>query len=124
MLVANEVSINSAANVVTLALTAGDWDVTGELWVDNATGAATINGKVTAAITTSSAASPTVPSDATGKTVYDSTVLASNNNALILTCGPVRVNVNTSTNVFLVGVAAVSAGTANGYGKLRARRVR
>ncbi len=59
VLQASEVSINAAANVATLSVTAGDWDVWGELWIDNSTGAATLSGRSRAAITTSTAAVPT-----------------------------------------------------------------
>ncbi len=125
VLIASEVSINSAANVVTLNLTAGDWDVSGELWVDTATGTATISGKTQAGITTSTGTLPTVPADATGKTTIDVAQLGTPAAPeFVLPVGPVRVSLSTATNVFLVGVCTVSAGTANGYGKLSARRRR
>lgn len=123
VLIASEVSINAAANVVTLALTAGDWDVTGELWVDLSTGAATLSGKISAGITTSSAALPSVPSNTTARATVDSTPLtAAQTIEFVIPVGPVQVNTAAGENVFLIGMASVSAGTANGYGKLMARR--
>lgn len=124
ILLANEVSINAAANVVTLSLTAGDWNVWGELWIDNSTGGATLSGKTNAWISTTSATAPTTPADATAKASYDSTALTSGTAVIVLPVGPVRVSLGSTTNVFLGGLATVSAGTANGYGILKARRVR
>jgi Pectate lyase superfamily protein len=126
VLVASEVNINAAANVVTLSLAAGDWDVSGELWVDNGTGAATINPALTvrAGITTTSATIPTVPADNTARTSFLPQIPNSSTTVMVLPIGPVRISLATTTNVFLVAVAAVTAGTAFGYGKLIARRRR
>jgi len=124
VLVANEVNINAAANVCTLSLTAGDWNVWGELWVDNSTGASTISGRASAAITTTSATTPTVPADGTARTVYDSTPLTTSVFALVIPVSTVRISLGTTTNVYLVGQVTTSAGTTNGYGKIAARRVR
>ncbi len=124
VLIANEVNINAAANVCTLSLTAGDWDVSGELWVDNQTGASTSNGNVGACITTTSATLSTVPADTTARARDDFLLNLVNTIAVVLPVGPTRISLTTTTNVFLVGVAAVTAGNNFGYGKLRARRVR
>jgi hypothetical protein len=123
-LIASEVSINGPANVCTLSLTAGDWDVIGELWVDTATGAATVNGRMQASITQTTATQASVPSDSTAKAAYDALPLVSTTASVVLPVGPVRQSLSGTTNIFLVGSCGTSAGTAFGYGKLSARRRR
>ncbi len=125
VLIASEISINNApANVCTLSLTAGDWDVNGELWVDTATGSATVSGKTQVAITTTTGTLPTVPADNSAKAMLDNMPFSVPAPEFILPVGLVRISLSGTTNVFLVGFCATSAGTAYGYGKLCARRVR
>lgn len=125
VLIGSEVNISTAvANITSLNLTAGDWDVWGEVWVDTSTGAATVSGSTRAAINTASAVIPTTPADGTARTQVNFAPLASGTDAIGLPVGPIRASLNTTTTYFLVANCAVSAGTANGYGKLVARRVR
>jgi hypothetical protein len=124
VLQASEVACNAAANIVTLNLSAGDWDVWGEFWVDTVTGGATVSGNTRCCITQTGATIATTPADGTASAGAFYGALASSNVAAKLPVGPTRVSLTTATNVFLVGAVGVSAGTANGYGILRARRFR
>ncbi len=125
ILIANEVSINSAANVASVSLTAGDWDVWGELWVDTNTGTATVSGRTSAGITATSATLAAVPADATGRAQLSNVPLAASVNAFVLSVAPVRASLSAGTTTYyLVGACAVAAGTAYGYGKICARRIR
>jgi hypothetical protein len=125
-LVASEVDVSTAAaNVVTLSLTAGDWDVSGEFWVDTANGTATISGNTRCAITQTSGTIATTPADSTASVGGFFSPLATTSAVMFkLPVGPTRISLTTTTNIFLVGQTGVSAGTAKGYGILRARRVR
>jgi hypothetical protein len=123
LLIPGEVSINSAANVVTLTnLAAGDWEVSGELWVDTSTGSPGGLGKMSAALTTISGSLTTGPSATTAHAFGGAPSLTSTT-AAILHVGPVQVNLSGTQSVYLVGQQVVGSGTAYGYGKLHARRV-
>jgi hypothetical protein len=124
-LLASEVSVNAAANVCTLALTAGDWDVSGEVWFDTQTGAPTWNGRAYAVISQTSATIPAVPADneARGVLALNTAIVATG--AFTIAVGPMRLSLSAASNVYLIGQGgAVSAGTLYGFGKLLARRVR
>jgi hypothetical protein len=106
----------TAANVTSIILTAGDWDVSGT--VSFAAGAATIT-QMTAGMSTSTG---TLPTDGTEGYSDASITTSTLTNSITLT--PIQVNVNASTTVFLVGKCAFSAGTVREFGFIRARRMR
>jgi hypothetical protein len=121
VLVASEVNISTAAaNVASLSLTAGDWDVFGEAWID--TSAGTVSGKTTVSITTSSATTPTVPGDNVARSTVNYVPLTSTTTSFVIPVGPAKVSSASPTTVFLVGSCVVSGGTVSGYGKICARR--
>lgn len=102
-------------NITSIALTAGDWDVTGLINFILTT--ATETGLV-AAINTTSAVLP--PNDEvfsglrlTAVSTFDSIVVPR-----------VRININSSQTAYLIARADFSAGTIAGYGKISARRIR
>lgn len=104
----------TAANVTSLSLTAGDWDVSGVI---------TFNGAVTgsystAGISTTSAAHQAYPNS------VDSPYLptAAANASTVVPA--IRISVASTTTVYLVALEAFSAGTAKAYGFISARRVR
>lgn len=104
------------ANITSISLTAGDWDVTG--CVDFTETVATASAR-SAGISTTSA---TIPTD--GSEAYcgvQSTITTEINS---ITPARKRVNVSSTTTVYLVGSATFSAGTVAGFGNLTARRVR
>ncbi len=122
VLIANEVSMTStvAVNIVTLSLTAGDWDVDGELWLD--TNVLTTVSLVKAAITQTTGTIPTVPADVTGVVAAYPASLAGEDP--IVAVGTIRAPLSGTTDIFLVGQTTFATSTCAGYGKLRARRIR
>lgn len=106
----------TAANVTSISLTAGDWDVDGN--INFSASSATVTG-TSGGITVTTA---TVPVD--GSEVYSGvqvTLLSENDS---VTIPSKRVNVNATTTVYLVGKSTFSAGTVSAFGSIRARRVR
>lgn len=109
-------SNNTAANVASVSLTAGDWDVEGNI---NFTGTtATITGGQGGISSTSA----TLPTD--GSEVYDGTIttLLSDTSSVTLPCK--RVSIAVTTSVYLVAKKSFSAGTVVAFGQINARRVR
>ena len=102
-----------AANVTSMTLSAGEWDVTGEIWF--AFGAAvTVIG---AGITTVSAQLPTAPSVSQSRQQFTGTFSGS----WILNMRSCRVSVAAATTVYLVALAAFTS-TASATGCMYARR--
>jgi len=103
-------------NVTSISLTAGDWDLTGA--INFVSASATVTQK-SAGITVTSA---TIPTD--GSEVFNGsqTTTASFTDGITL---PVkRINVSSTTTVYLVGKVAFSAGSVSAFGTINARRVR
>jgi hypothetical protein len=109
----------TAVNATSISLTAGDWDVTG---VAAIVGTTIILSAFAAGVSTTSA---TLGSFGTYGQIanINGTVTASTQTGDV-TLPVVRVNVSTTTTVYLVGSATFSSGTATVNGFLRARRVR
>lgn len=102
--------------IATLALTAGDWDVTGSIGISNS-GATTT--QVYGAVTT--VAPPGNPGLNGGICVNDYRNWPT---LTTMPCGTVRVNSASVTNVYLVMMASYTAGSCSGWGYMKARRVR
>jgi hypothetical protein len=103
-------------NVTTISLTAGDWDVAGN--VDVIFSSAGSEG--IAAISTTTGAFSNSNYDGSAQVTTTTQGLA----ALVLATGPTRISVAATTTVYLVARAAFTAGTCNAQGTIRARRVR
>ncbi len=112
-------------SVLSLSLTAGDWDVSGVVNRDLAGVTAT---RYTAAI---SPTANTVPAQAGGGGVgpdsavgqfatFGTTITGAYTTAV----GPVRVSLAATTTIYLVAADVFSAGTVGLFGTIRARRVR
>lgn len=112
------VSLTTAtgANVTSIALTAGDWDVSGCVNLSGAT--ATFTSR-SAGISTTSA---TVPAD--GTEVTNTTGTSTATITIPLSPSSKRISVSGSTTVYLVTNSTFSIGTASAYGVISARRVR
>ena len=108
---------STAANITSISLTPGDWDVQGEVWaVPSAAGGSAIFG----GIATVSATIPLVSSLATTR---NQTVAALQAGSIYtLPFRPCRVSLSAATTYYLVGQCNGAAG--NGTGNLWARRVR
>ncbi len=104
------------ANVASISLTAGDWDVVGNVNLSLAAATPTI---LQGAISETSATIPTDGSEVhsgtlgTAITVKDSIVLPRK-----------RISIASTTTIYLVAKATFSAGGINSYGQISARRVR
>ena len=108
-----------SANITQIILTAGDWDV----WATAAFAAAggTTVSSIAAGISTTTATLPTIPG-AGASFVLAATLTAGATQAHPV--GMTRINVSTTTTVFLVANAAFAVSTMGAYGFIGARRVR
>jgi hypothetical protein len=118
--------VNSTATQITsLTLTAGDWDLWGEVVFDNPVGGAATFSYGEAAIWTTTAAFPTTsqfPADAADYAQEETPT--GNNTGITLQLGPVRVSITTNTTYFLNAESVYSATSQKVGGALRARRRR
>jgi hypothetical protein len=99
------------ANVTSISLTAGDWDVSG--YVGH-----TLTGSTTAVLASISSTSATLNGE--DFVLVIPALTGSVQNALTTT----RISISATTTVYLVTSATFSSGTAKAYGRIRARRVR
>lgn len=124
--VGSAVSLTTAtpANIVSMSLTPGDWDVMGFMNF-NLTGATGTLFQSGASVT--SATLPTQPggsglgTDALASSPVPVTGLTGD---LTQDSGSVRVSIAATTTVYLVAQATFTVGTCTGFGTIRARRVR
>jgi hypothetical protein len=107
------------ANVGSVALTAGDWDVRGDVWFN--AGGTTVTATARAALSTTSANFPGSGTDGGDNQVLPN---ATAGNSPVLPVGPERYSVAGTTTVYLVCQAAFTTSTLQGNGKITARRVR
>lgn len=105
------------ANIATLSLTAGDWDVDGVINF-NPSAAPTA---LSAGIATTSA---TLPNPVTPNGALNALRLTFTAAVQTMPTGTYRVNVSATTNVYLVAQATFSSGNCQTTGFMRARRVR
>jgi hypothetical protein len=111
------VTAGATTNLANISLTAGDWDVGGEVWMNYATTAT----EIYAAINTVSA---TLPGISMGSAMAHFAAggggnLGANSNVPLTPC---RISIAGTTTVYLM--ADVFGGTGTGFGKLMARRAR
>lgn len=104
------------ANVTSMSLTAGDWDVWANAWY-NPSASMTL---IQVGISTVSATLPTPPSGG-GYNALATTFAGVTNSSL--PC-QMRLSLNATTTVFLVTYATFASGTVGGYGSIQARRRR
>lgn len=114
----SNVPLTSATNVnvTSISLPPGDWDVSGYFLYGAAT--ATNTAFVVGGVNTVSATLPAVGQ------YYQLTATFPVNAAVTVTAPIQRINVSTTTTVFLVSFCGFSVSTATATGFLRARRVR
>lgn len=114
----------TSADITSISLTAGDWDVSGQ--------ADFVLAGVTATLFQSgiSLTTATLPAQAGGSGLGTDALVGVPLLTTLLSAtysqniAPVRLNIAVTTTVFLVARAAFSAGTTTGYGTIRARRAR
>lgn len=107
------------ANITSISLTAGDWDVAGQ--VEFAVNGATSVGEVTMAISTSSG--NTTTDHVAGKNVLKQRPPVTGANSGIA-IGRHRVSLSATTTVYLKGMTSYTAGNPQYVGTITARRVR
>jgi hypothetical protein len=112
----------SALNATSISLTAGDWDVNGTIAFNFA---AATGSNFQGSINTTSATFPggQSVSQLNGSSTYLSTTLTTNT-GVTLPVPPQRINITTTTTVYLIGVLTFTSGTAGIGGTIRARRIR
>lgn len=113
---ATSLTTATAKNVTSISLTAGDWDVSGNVNFTETTSTVTARS---AGINTTSATVPTNGSE--GYCGVQSTLTSEINT---ITLSRKRISIASTTTVYLVGSATFSAGTCAGFGTITARRVR
>lgn len=115
------VSLTTAApaNVTSISLTAGDWDVAG---VVNFLGTTISTTAVAGSVNSTTATLASLPS--TGRTDVSLFGTALANSAAATQTGPTRFSLASTTTVYLVGQCTFTGGTCTAYGMIRARRVR
>jgi hypothetical protein len=114
-------SNNAPADVTSISLTAGDWDVYGN--VNFAAGVSTVVTEVIGWINTSSATVPSGSGTPNGGAIAAFPVAASNN-APTFSVGRMRLSLSTTTTVYLSVKASFTVSTLNPGGFIGARRVR
>jgi hypothetical protein len=113
----------SAANITSISLTSGDWDVWASPYFTG--NAATVLNAVVASINNVSNTLNQVPPFSTSFPFNSFTGFANANPMAIAPLGPVRFSVTASSSqVFLVVQSSFTTNTASGFGAMQARRAR
>ena len=107
------------ANVTSISLTAGDWEVAGEVWQTLAGGASPTVGQ--AGISTSSTTFGSGPGTGS-RAIIPATIGA--NQVPVIVLAPCRLSLASTTTVYLIGEALFGSGTVSAYGVITARRMR
>lgn len=108
-----------SANITSISLTAGDWDVWGTVLC--VTGGASTLSRLNGSLSTTSATQPAPSADGGA---FVSTYMSMGASLLAgLPCGQIRLSLSGTTTVYLV-VNATFTSTATAYGYIAARRVR
>lgn len=112
---------STAANVTSISLGAGDWEVSANAgWTGGATTTVT---QMLASLSTTSATIDTTD----GREIieaYNAFTVFNNATFINKTLGPARFSLSSTTTVYLVIRATFAVSTCSGFGLLRARRVR
>jgi hypothetical protein len=108
----------TTANVASISLTPGDWDVQGEVWILFGAGGGT------SAYAGIGAGSATLPSISLGSSRLQFALSFVANAYAIMPLSPCRVSLSATTTYYLVGQGNFPSGTTTAIGKLWARRAR
>lgn len=111
---------STPANVATITLTAGDWDIEAQVYFSG--GAATTVTGLRASISTTSNTESTASPNFTGSSFSGTTAFATFDVGFSI--ARTRVSLSGSQQYWLVANAAFGVSTCKSYGQLRARRVR
>jgi hypothetical protein len=108
----------TAANVTSISLTAGDWDVSGQCGL--LVGASTVTTQIRCGISTTTATLPSADSGA--QAAFPS--IAGGAFDFLQNTPTFRVSLATTTTVYLISYVAFTSTAPTVYGNIRARRVR
>lgn len=108
------------ANITSISLTAGDWDIWGSVWFSPA--ASTSITRYGGSIETTSGGFTSGPPNS--YIVTQAAFVPGLNNTIGFPCGPVRASLSGTTSYFLNAVAVFTVSTLGAFGTIRARRVR
>lgn len=106
----------TARNITSISLTAGDWDVDGVVTVDYTSATVTA---LSGAVSDTSAAT-----GSTAHAVYSGVSRTTSSFTNSVSIPRVRLSLSATATVYLVGRTVFSAGSADGYGHIYARRIR
>lgn len=112
---------NTAANITSISLSAGDWDVWGTLWLAPAAG--TITTTIAVAVSQTTGTMPTTPAIGTSIQMIRGLSTAATE-VCILEAPTTRISIGGTTTIYLVAYVTFTTSTMGGYGSLCARRVR
>lgn len=110
---------NTAANVTSITLTAGDWDLWGTV-LFSAAGTTTLT-IVAAGLNTTSATLSVTPESYSATTYFGNVITGFTPTQNV---GPTRITTSGSTTVFLIGFSTFGVSTCSAYGSIQARRAR
>ena len=121
VLVGSAISLTTAtpANITTISLTAGDWDVWGTVCI-NPAGTTTIS-QIVGGINTVSATLPTFPANGAGAQ-HNWTFTTGTQQTVPL--GTARFSLSSTTTIYLVIQSVFATSTNTGFGFIGARRIR
>lgn len=111
---------NTAKTVTSISLTAGDWDIAGNVAFSLASTTSISSAQGSISLTTNVADLTNGRSATTSMAAFVPTA----GTDFVLPIQPVRFSVGTTTSVFLVALSTFTANTNSAYGIIRARRVR
>jgi len=113
----------TAANMTSVSLTAGDWDVWGEIWFTG--GGTTLLQRADAAITSTSALIPTAPASTTSQILnFGSASAFGSIGPPVFVVSQTRITIASTTTIYLPVRAYFTVSTCSAYGMIAARRVR
>lgn len=112
----------TAANVIAIGLTAGDWDVYGD--VSWQTAAATSVTRLVCSVSLTSGVLDQAGQGTAFGNTFPAFVAGAGPNFFKYGVGPTRVNIAASQFCYLVAFANFTAGTLSAYGSIYARRAR
>lgn len=122
LLVGSALNLSSAAatNVVALPLTAGDWDVWGQVIFKS--GALTVVTQLDSGVGTTSGTLPALTSGGSSQLGLGGGLTGIGDTSVPV--GPARISLSAAGTAFLVGALTFSVSTASAYGVIQARRRR
>jgi hypothetical protein len=122
VLIGSAVSLtnNTPADVTSISLTAGDWDISASFY--SAPTGTTVTALMRAWISTTSATIPTSPNNGGETLIQENNSTAGAINGFPI--GPMRLSLATTTTVYLSGLIFFTGSTMGAYGFIGARRRR